>query len=80
MARKKPPKHDDARWIWQLAPAPGELRIVHAFVKTAERGDGLSSPGALSKWLVLWGLLPAAVELKAVDQSERLRCAGRYGR
>ena len=47
-------------WMSGLEPAPGELRILQAFVSTADLRSGadeLASPRALGEWLVRWGLL-----------------------
>ncbi len=66
MPRRRPPT-DDPRWIWDLPPAPGELRAVHAFVKTAEGREKLTSPRALGDWLTLWGLMPSAIRLTRAD-------------
>lgn len=51
-------------------PAPGDLRIVHAFVNTVDVGseaDELASPDGLKTWLAKWGLLPEDVELTESD-------------
>ncbi len=72
MARKRRPAGDDSRWIWEQAPAPGELRVVHALVKTAEGREQLSGPGALGDWLALWGLAPAKLELTAAELERTL--------
>ncbi len=75
MARKKRRDDgggDDPRWTWELAPAPGELRLVHAFVVTGEGRERLSSPGALADWLALWELTPAAAELGAAELEQAL--------
>ncbi len=51
-------------------PAPGALEIVQAFVNTAPvdgRGEALSSPAALGRWLSNRGLLAAEVEISAED-------------
>lgn len=42
-----------------MPPAPGELRVVQAFAKTAEGRETLSSPDALADWLKLWELMSA---------------------
>lgn len=51
-------------------PAPGELRIIHAFVNTADRRMGterLTSPRALADWLASEGLPGAGEELTEAD-------------
>jgi predicted RNA-binding Zn ribbon-like protein len=64
---------DDPRyppWTATLEPAPGDLRIVQAFVNTRDIDEGtdeLSSPAALTGWLEAWGLLPAAARLGEAD-------------
>ncbi len=66
MKRKLPGARD-------LPPAPDELRLVQAFVNTADREAGtdeLASPRALTDWLVDHGLLPPGTEL---DETDRLR-------
>jgi len=73
MAKKKPRKKarrktgaddGDPRWTSKLPPAPGELRILQAFVNTADlrQGTDLAGPRALAEWLELWGLA-AGLEL-----------------
>ena len=37
MAKRRPPGSDDPRWTSDVAPAPGELKIVQAFVNTVDR-------------------------------------------
>jgi predicted RNA-binding Zn ribbon-like protein len=47
-------------WPASLPPAPGELRVVQAFVNTRDIEEGtdeLESPAALGAWLAAWGLL-----------------------
>ncbi|MCP3961751.1 MAG: CGNR zinc finger domain-containing protein [bacterium] len=53
-----------------LPPAPGELRLVQAFVNTVDREakkDELASPRALAEWLARHGLLAPGTELSAAD-------------
>ena len=53
-----------------LPPAPGELRLVQAFVNTADHQAGtdeLASPRALADWLARRELLPTGTELSAAD-------------
>lgn len=48
-------------WTSDLEPAPGELRVVHAFVNTRdiEQGtDEWTRPEDLAAWLARWRLLP----------------------
>ncbi len=76
MARKKSSTHSDPRWTSDVAPAPGDLRMVQDFVNTVggSGDDRLASPSALADWLRHWGLLGAGVELTAADL-ERARGA-----
>jgi hypothetical protein len=53
----------DPGWTPDVEPAPGELRIVHALINTADRKSGtdeLTDPRALAGWLTRWGLIDAA--------------------
>ncbi len=53
-----------------MAPAPGELKIVQAFVNTAVRRnhtEELSSPQALGRWLERWRLVGENLEPSAGD-------------
>lgn len=55
-----------APWAAILPPAPGELRIVQAFVNTDDprsRTEELADPRALGEWLARWGLLAGDTEL-----------------
>ena len=69
MPKRKPPRHratDDPRWTSELEPAPGELKIVQAFVNTAiprQGSEELSSPRALGHFLTRWRLMGDDVEL-----------------
>ncbi len=56
--RSQPPRTSEIR------PATGDLALVQAFVNTTvpERGDELSSPRALGRWLARSGLLDAGIE------------------
>jgi len=63
MARKKKESWGDAvgsaPWAKLIAPAPGDLRIVHALVNTVDPVTGtdeLDSPAALREWLERWRL------------------------
>ena len=54
------------------APAPGDLRVVQAFVNTFydldDNGrDQLESPGALGRWLLKWDLISPGVRIKQAD-------------
>lgn len=80
MARKRHSlgdAEDDPRWTWRQPAAPGQLRAVHAFAKTAEGGEQLSSPAALSDWLVLWGLptTPADIGQAELERAIEVRQA-----
>lgn len=60
----------DPLWTSSLKPAPGELRIVQAFVNTADlenKTDELVNPWALAGWLTRWGLLPRGIQLEDGD-------------
>ncbi len=60
-----------APWTEYLRPAPGDLRIVQAFVNTARIGPGadeLENPQALADYLARWGLLPVDTDLGDTDQ------------
>ncbi len=80
MKRKR--VNEDSRWTSHIVPAPGELKIVQAFVNTAVlriRTEELAGPQALGRWLALWRLAsedaePSAVEVElAVAVREGLR-------
>ena len=69
-------------WPASLPPAPGDLRVVQAFVNTRDIEEGtdrLESPAALEQWLADWGLLakgrpPGAGDLEqAKEVREALR-------
>lgn len=49
--RKSPQSDPDPRWTSELAPAPGDLRIVQSFVNTADLalGTDLAGPEALAR-------------------------------
>ncbi len=66
--RRRP--SDDPRWTSDLEPAPGELKIVQAFVNTAvprEGSEELTSPQALGHFLARWRLMPDETELTPAD-------------
>ncbi len=79
MAKRPQPDdpRDDPRWTWNLAPAPMELRAVHAFVKTAEGREHLSSPDALRGWLGMWNLMssPGGLGQAELQQARAVRAA-----
>lgn len=57
-------------WTSALEPAPGDLRIVQAFVNSRNLDEGteeLSDPTALAAWLTRWGLMDEDGELKEAD-------------
>jgi len=79
MARKRDSKGDFAA---VQEPAPGDLRIIHAFVNTVDRRketEELTSPRALGTWLAAQGLPGASAALtkadlrKAIEVREGLR-------
>lgn len=59
----------DPRWTSKLKPAPGRLRLLHAFLNTTDlaRKSGVDSPRALADWLELWGLVAPGLELDEGD-------------
>jgi predicted RNA-binding Zn ribbon-like protein len=73
MARKKEPWGDavgNAPWAAVLRPAPGDLRIVQAFVNTAypaAKADELHDPRSLAGFVERWGLAAAGLEIGAAD-------------
>ena len=75
MPKKKRGGSDgDPRWTSELRPAPGDLRIVQAFVNTAmlREGTDLAGPEELADLLALWELAPGGIVLDA-DGFERGR-------
>lgn len=59
-----------AAWAELVPPAPGDLRIVQAFINSADLGPerrDLDSPRALADYLARWNLLPPSQELDADD-------------
>ncbi len=51
----------DPDWTSHIAPAPGDLKTVQAFVNTAvlrTRTEELADPQTLGRWLALWRLGP----------------------
>lgn len=79
MGRKRRSGRDsgDPRWRWEEMPAPGELRAVHALVKTGEGVERLGSTAALGAWLRAWKLAPRgfAVEESDLERIHRVRAA-----
>lgn len=80
MARKKKSTSDhDPRWTSDLKPAPGDLRVVQAFLNTADPARGRTSPRVLAECVELWGLVPPGTELsesdlgKAIEVRDALR-------
>lgn len=74
--------HTYPPWTWGLPPAPGDLRVVQAYVNTRDVEEGtdeFETPEALAAWLLAWGLLtegppPGPGELeKAKQVREALR-------
>lgn len=80
MARRKTArrKADDSAgaypaWTSPIKPAPGDLRIVQAFISTTDREKGtdeLASPQHLVDWLARWRLASMDTEL-TMDDVER---------
>ncbi len=68
---KKKRTDNDPRWTSKLKPAPGDLRLLQAFLNTA--GRELDNPQALADWLELWGLVSPGIQL---DQSDLERTIG----
>ncbi|TNF80532.1 MAG: CGNR zinc finger domain-containing protein [Acidobacteria bacterium] len=57
-------------WPASLPPAPGDLRVLQAFVNTRDIEGGtdeLESAAALGAWLAAWGLLPEGTALGTAD-------------
>ena len=74
MARKKVDDSSAAAtgqpWTSNLRPAPGDLRIVQAFVNTLGREkktDEFASPQAFADWLARWRLADASMLLTPAD-------------
>ncbi len=67
-SKKRTLRHDtDPRWGSPVRPAPGELRIVQAFLGTApawRSPEELVDPEALAGWLELWDLIPRGTEFR----------------
>ncbi len=78
---KKNETDRDPRWTSELKPAPGNLRLLQAFLNTADlaRGSDLDSPEALADWLELWGLTAPGTDLgesdleRAIEVREAMR-------
>ncbi len=61
---------DDPSWPHPQNPAPGDLRLVQAFVGTAVGAGGaeeLTSPAALVDWLARWRLIAPGAKLTPAD-------------
>ena len=57
-------------WSKRIAPAPGDLRIVQAFVNTYDKDAGtdeLTSPQALANWFTRWRLVDGKLQLSKAD-------------
>ena len=57
-------------WSKRIPPAPGDLRIVQAFVNTYDRDvgtDELTSPQALANWFTRWRLADGKLRLSNAD-------------
>lgn len=73
MPKKVEPWGDAAAnvpWSQLIPPAPGDLRIVQAFVNTFDKDaktDELTSPRALANWFVRWGLAFDDLSLSNAD-------------
>ncbi len=75
MGRKQGEADADPRWRSHIEPAPGELRIVQAWLNTAGAGDRLEelrSPRALADWLERWSLLRRGSELQPADLEQAI--------
>lgn len=62
--------HDFPGKASELAPAPGDLRIVQAFVNTADLQlgtDVAADPRAFAAWLERYGLAAAGVEVQPAE-------------
>ncbi len=75
MGRRNDGAEADPRWRSHIEPAPGELRIVQAWINTGRsggRGEELPSPRVLADWLGHWDLLSRGTELAAADLDRAL--------
>lgn len=74
MSRKSDGAKTDPRWRSHIEPAPGDLRIVQAWVNTdrSGRGEELTGPRALADWLEHWSLLYRGTELEPADHKHAL--------
>ncbi len=81
MPKKKKPADPDPRWTSDLKPAPGELRIVQAFLNTADftQEPDVASPRSVAHCLGIWGLVAPGEDLgggglkRAIEVREALR-------
>lgn len=62
MAKQKPLVDPDPRWTSEVAPAPGDLRMVQGFLNA-----DFTDPPALADWLEFWDLLPPGTSLHDDD-------------
>ena len=74
MGRKNDGAQADPRWRSHIEPAPGDLRIVQAWVNSdrSGRGEELSGARALADWLERWNLLSRGTELEPADHQQAL--------
>ncbi len=74
MGRKNDGARTDPRWRSHIEPAPGDLRIVQAWVNTdrSDRGEELSAPRVLADWLKHWDLLSRGTELEPADHGQAI--------
>ncbi len=67
--KRKTGSDGDPRWTSELPPAPGDLRILQAFLNTVDfrRETDFAGPEALAGWLEHWGLAPAGLAVTAEE-------------
>ena len=68
-------KQDFPARVTELKPAPGDLKIVQAFINTLDLGlgtDVLASSRAFAGWLDRWGLTAADFEPSAAHQKQAI--------
>jgi predicted RNA-binding Zn ribbon-like protein len=68
------PEVTDPRWRSPAPPAPGDLRIVQAFLSTApawRQSEVLVDSEALIGWLELWELVPPGTDIRR-EQVKRM--------
>ena len=70
--KRRTPTAADPPWTSDLKPAPGDLRIVQAFLNTVSFGkraaEELASPEELRAWLTRWRLVSRETELGPADR------------